>query len=116
MTTDRADVPPAVTGDRRCMFGSPEAFCGKPAALHVLFDGAQFTMGCNEHAGWWDYHAYEDMHAIGGACGLLGTTWMHATPERPSFCTVDGVDAAVPAADAFAAAVMERFRASEPRP
>lgn len=77
----------AIAGGQRCLYGTAEACCGKPAAVHVLvYDGVP-TMDCVEHASWWDTHECLDAHMIGGACGLPGTTWTHEG------CFVEGLDA-----------------------
>lgn len=80
-----ASLPAA---EQRCLFGSA-AYCGKPAAVHVLVHDGVPTMDCVEHAAWWDTHEHVDAHVITAACGLPGTTWMHGNPGH---CFVEGLD------------------------
>ncbi len=85
MTTSRAYA----ASEQRCMFGTAAAFCGKPAALHVMQEDGAPTMGCSDHAGWWTYHQHRDHHALAANCGMPGTYWMFSTPEAPGFCFTD---------------------------
>lgn len=82
---------------QRCLYGSTQAHCGRPATVHVLIgkDGTP-TMSCAEHVHWWDTHEHHDQHSIGATCGLPGTTWLYATQSMdgvaPSRCVVEGLD------------------------
>lgn len=81
-----------VAGDRKCMFGTPQRFCGRPAVVHVLRADDSTTMDCQTHASWWTHHPYQDLHPIGGACGLPDTTWEFSKNTcAPGRCTIEGL-------------------------
>lgn len=77
-----ANLPAA---EQRCLFGTAEDYCGKPATVHILIGDATPTMDCDLHAEWWAWREHEDAHPIGPACGLPGTTWSAAG------CFVEGI-------------------------
>ncbi len=77
-----------LAAQHRCMFGSARASCGAPATIHVLLENGAPTMGCSEHAGWWNYHQHKDNHAIRPDCGMPGTYWFFSTPDAAGRCLV----------------------------
>jgi len=86
-----------VAGAQRCCYGTVQAYCGRPASVHVLLDtDGNPTMSCTEHAHWWDTHDHYDQHPVMAICGLPGTTWMYGELSidgvTPGRCAVDGLE------------------------
>lgn len=77
-----------LSGEQRCLFGSAEFYCGRPATVHVLVGDAVPTLSCDAHVVWWLDHEHEDTHPVMSLCGMPGTTWMYGDPGH---CAVEGL-------------------------